>query len=365
MRRGRSTKIQPLYNEYMDETIGQLGEKRLLQQLRSYLGKSPEVIRTFSEDCAVLELDQERYQLVSVDAMVEGVHFRTEYMPPFYIGRKAIKINVSDISAMGGKPQFYMVSIGAPSDTPARMIQDVYEGMSSAADPLGMVCIGGNLSAAENLFLDIFIAGTVAKDAVIMRSGARVGDSIFVTGKLGSAAEGYHLLKDGFRLLGEHEEGLVIPGDQRDSRFVYECVLRHLDPPCLNDVARAVASTKAVHSMIDLSDGIGSDLAEICRESQVGAMLELSRLPIAPGVLYWERKRNQDPLTLALQGGEDYHLLFTASNKDGEILAGRAEKFKIELFEIGRIVPEDEGIHTVNELGQKQPLAKGYEHFRS
>lgn len=347
----------------MDETIRELGEKGLLQQLRRFLGKSPEVVRSFSEDCAVLELDRERYQLVSVDAMVEGVHFRTEFMPPFYIGRKAIKINVSDISAMGGKPQFYMVSIGAPSDTPGRTIQDIYEGMSSAADPLGMVCIGGNLAASPKLFLDIFVTGTVAKDVVTMRNGAQVGDSIFVTGKLGSAAEGYRLLKDGFRLIGE--QGLVMSGDQRDSRYVYECILSQLDPPCLNHPARELANSRAVHAMIDLSDGIGSDLAEICQESQVGATVEISKLPIAPGVLYWERKRNQDPVTLALQGGEDYHLLFTALNKDKEDLARRADEFEIELFEIGKIVPANEGVHTVNELGQKQPLAKGYEHFRS
>lgn len=359
-----SQMLASLYNETMDETIRELGEKGLLQQLRRYLGKSPEVVRSFSEDCAVLKLDDETYQLVSVDAMVEGVHFRTEFMPPFYIGRKAIKINVSDISAMGGKPQFYMASIGAPSDTPARMIQDIYEGMSSAADPLNMVCIGGNLSASPRLFLDIFVTGTVAKDVVTMRNGAQVSDSIFVTGKLGGAAEGYRLLKDGFRLIGEKEQSLVMSGDQRDSRFVYECILSQLDPPCLNHAARELVSSRAVHAMIDLSDGIGSDLAEICHESQVGATVEISKLPIAPGVLYWERKRNQDPVTLALQGGEDYHLLFTASNKDKEDLVRCAEEFQIELFEIGKIVPANEGLQTVNELGQKQSLAKGYEHFR-
>jgi thiamine-monophosphate kinase len=169
------------------------------------------------------------------------------------------------------------------------------------------------------------------------------------------------LLREGFRLMGD---GLILPDQQRDSHLVTEAILSHIDPPCLVDVAGKLAQTSTLSSMIDLSDGIASDLAEICRESEVGARIELSRLPIAPAVLYWERKRNQDPRILALCGGEDYHLLFTVSNKFREMFLRRMEPLNIDLFEIGEIVPSSQGVQAFDENGKSYPLDGGFQHFR-
>jgi thiamine-monophosphate kinase len=346
----------------MTQPIAELGEKRLLQQIKAFLGKSPKIVRSFSEDCAVLDLDGDTYQLFTTDSMIEGIHFEINSMPPFYLGRKAIKVNVSDISAMGGKPEFYMVSLAAPGGTPVEMIQNIYEGMNSVADSCGMICIGGNLSRSEQLIVDIFMIGSVPKDQVIFRSGARVGDDIFVTGNLGGSSEGLALLRDGFRLLAEKEQGLVMPDSQRDSHFVYECILSHLDPPDLNEIAQTLARSRMLHSMIDLSDGLASDLPEICRESRVGAILDLASLPISPGTLYWERKRKRNPAVLALQGGEDYHLLFTASPENSEQLVREVGETK--LFRIGEIVEEKDGIMTVDNSGRKEKLLTGFEHFK-
>jgi thiamine-monophosphate kinase len=283
-------------------------------------------------------------------------------VPFYYVGRKAIKVNLSDIASMGGTPHHYLVSIGAPPETPVQALIDIYEGMNSVTKDLGVHLIGGNLTSAPHLFIDVTVMGTVLKGKIVRRDGARRGDCIFVTGPLGNSAEGLALLRQGFRLLGN---GLILPhGKERDSQMVTEAILSHMDPPCLVEIAQKLAQTSTLTSMIDLSDGIASDLAEICRESKVGARIEFAKLPIAPSVLYWERKRNQDPRILALQGGEDYHLLFTVSKKFREIFLRRVEPLKIDIFEIGQIVPSSQGVHAVDEEGKIYPLENGYQHFR-
>ncbi len=345
----------------MSETLADIGEKKLLQKLRKYLGKNEGIVRTFSEDCAVIDSGGRSYSLYSVDCLMEEVHFRRQYVPFFYLGRKAIKVNVSDIASMGGTPNYYLVSIGAPSDTPVQVLLDIYDGMSSVADDLGVHLIGGNVTSSSQLFIDVTMIGTVPKGQVLQRNGAKKGDSIFVTGYLGNSAEGLMLLREGFRLLGD---GLILPDGQRDGHLATEAILAHIDPPCLVLVSRKLAKTSTLTSMIDLSDGLAADLAEICRESNVGARIELAKLPIAPSVLHWERKRNRDPRNLALYGGEDYHLLFTVNKKLKHLFLRRIERAKINVYEIGQIVAASQGIQAVDENGRIQGLSEGYQHFR-
>jgi thiamine-monophosphate kinase len=345
----------------MTQTLTQLGEKKLLQELKRYMGNAEGIIRTFSEDTAVIDPGGRFYQLFTVDSLVEGVHFRRDYMPFFYVGRKAIKVNLSDIASMGGTPNYYLVSLGLPPDTPVQVIEDIYEGMYSVAKDLNVYLIGGNVSAAAQLFIDITLIGTVLKNKIVQRDGARNGDPIFVTGQLGNSAVGLNLLKEGFRLFGD---GLIFPKGERDSHLVQDAIMNHIDPPCLIDLAQKLAMTSTVTSMIDLSDGLSSDLPEICRESKVGARLDMEKLPIAPAALYWERKRNRDPRILALHGGEDYHLLFTVNKKFREIFMRRIKPQKIIVYEIGQIVPRSEGIHVVDAAGTKYPVEGGFQHFQ-
>lgn len=325
------------------------------------MGSAGEIVRTFSEDTAVIDPGGRSYHLYTVDSLIEGVHFRREYMPFFYVGRKAIKVNLSDIASMAGVPNYYLVSLGLPPDTPVQAIEDIYEGMNSVSKDLNLHLIGGNVSASSQLFVDVTLIGSVAKNKIVQRDGARNGDSIFVSGQLGSSAVGLNLLKEGFRLLGN---GLIFPEGQRDSHFVTEAIMSHIDPPCLVELAQKLAQSATVTSMIDLSDGLSSDLAEICRESKVGAQVEMEKLPVAPAALYWERKRNRDPRILALHGGEDYHLLFTVSKKFREIFLRRTKPLKITLYEIGLIVAQSEGIQVIEADGRKYPMGEGFQHFR-
>lgn len=345
----------------MSETLADLGEKRLLQRLKEYLGEGEGVVRTFSEDCAVIDTGGRTYTLYTVDCLVEEIHFKREYIPFFYVGRKAIKVNISDIASMGGTPKYYLVSIGAPPETPLQVVLDIYDGMAAVTKDLGVLLIGGNVSASPTLFLDVTLTGTVVKGRIVRRNGAKPGDPIFVSGSLGGSAEGLQLLKDGFRLF---QDGLILPKGQRDSHLAMEAILNHMDPPCLVDVGQKLAQSSTLTSMIDLSDGLASDLHEICRESKVGARIDLQKLPIAPSVYYWERKRNRDPRIVALNGGEDYHLLFTVNKKFREMFLRRMESSGLLFYEIGQILEASKGITAVDEEGKIYPLTHGYQHFQ-
>ena len=343
------------------ETLQDIGEKKLLQMLQQYLGKDQSIIRSYSEDCAVIDDGGRNYKLYSVDSLVEGIHFRRDYMPFYFVGRKALKVNLSDIASMGGTPKYYLVSIGAPPGTPVLVLQDVYDGMSSVGKEHDVHMIGGNVTSSNQLFIDVTVLGEVSKQQFLGRNGAKVGDAIFVTGALGEAAVGLSLLREGFRLT---ENGLILPNGKRDSHLVVEAIQTQMDPPSLVDAGKKLARSSFVSAMIDLSDGISSDLKELCQESGVGARIEMRSIPIAPSVLYWEGKRNRDPYILALQGGEDYHLLFTVSRKFRTPFLKFLKTNKLRVFEIGHIVAKSNGIYSVDESGKTHPLHEGFQHFR-
>jgi len=345
----------------MSETLAQIGEKQLLQLLKRYLRTDAEIIRIFSEDCAVIDTGGAYFRLYTVDVLVEGVHFQREYMSGYVLGRKALKVNLSDIGAMGGIPEFYLVSLAAPGNTPVRLIEDMYKGMDETAREYGVRLVGGNVSTSNQLLLEITMVGKVKKKQIVRRDGAQKGDSLFVSGQLGGSAEGLNLLREGFRLIGN---GLILPKGQRDSHLVIEAIQNHIDPPCSVKTGNKLAQTSMVTSMIDLSDGVAADLAELCRESRVGARIDLQSIPIASSVLYWERKRNHDPRILALFGGEDYHLLFTVAGNQRAKFMDRMQKQNITVYEIGKIVPRSRGIQVRNSDGSSFPLEGGYQHFQ-
>jgi thiamine-monophosphate kinase len=326
----------------MDHTIKEIGEKKLLQKLQSYLGNSPSLVRVFSEDCAVLRNNSGRYQLFTTDALVENVHFRLEYADPKTIGRKATLVNLSDISAMGGTPSFFMVSAGFPENTSMEFIEQLYEGMNSA----GIPCVGGNVSRSQFLFLDIFMSGEVAAEEALFRNTARPGDLIFVSSPLGASAAGLKSLNAGHRL--------------EDAGF-HDAIQTHLEPPNHNALGRKLASLKLLSSMIDLSDGLGSDLAEICRESGIGARIQLDLIPIAKSVTELASLMKWNPVELALYGGEDYHLLFTVPAKNKMEFAKHAADLK--LYEIGVMTDHVDEISAVDANGELIPLKEGFQHF--
>ena len=332
----------------MQENVGTVGEKALLRRLRKYVGGEGRVLRAFSEDCAVVDAGAGRLQLMTTDVMVDGLHFRREWMPPFHLGRKAVNVNVSDISAMGGRALFFLVSLGLPPETATAFVDETYRGIESAMKDSTLVLAGGNLSASPVFFIDITMVGEVDRDRVLMRNGAGAGDALFVTGPLGGAACGLALLESGLRIDSTLEE------------WEREGILAQLDPPVLQNSAAWLSASGLVTSMMDLSDGLAADLPELCRESGVGALLQAARIPVARSA---GKLARQDPLRLALTGGEDYHLLFTVSGEGLPEFHRRSGDAGIDFHEVGVIVPAADGIFLQNEAGEKTPLGPGFQHF--
>lgn len=329
------------------ETVQTLGEKNLLSRLRKYVKEGGRIVRAISEDCAVLDHGGGNYQLITVDVMVDGEHFRREWMDAFSLGRKAVNVNVSDISAMGGRAQFFLISLGVPRDTPAAYIDEMYRGVDSACHESNLHLAGGNVTAASVLFVDIVMIGEVAKERLLLRSTAKPGDLIFVTGRLGGAACGLSLLDAGRRL------------DSVTEDWARAAIQSQLDPPVLQNVAGWLAASGMLTSMIDLSDGLASDLPEICRESNVGAEIEALRIPRHE----CPESAGMNGLELALRGGEDYHLLFTVSRARHKDFLQRTREEGLTVFEIGTILPKEDGICIVDQSGIRNPLGPGFQHF--
>ncbi len=343
-----SQMVSGAYNGGMPVQLKEIGEKNLLMKLRRFLSDSPSIVRIFSEDCAVLWGNPGQYKLYTTDALIEDVHFRLEYADPYSIGRKAVLVNLSDISAMGGTPSFFMLSAGFPEDTSVELVEELYQGMLSAAVENNIAFTGGNLTRSPQIFLDISMSGDVSADEALLRNGGKAGDRIFVTAPLGASAAGLTCLKSGFR------------SGKTENSAIGRAIRSHLEPPNNNQLARKIASLKLATSMIDLSDGLAGDLAELCRESGTGARVDISSVPIHPIVEELKNTMKWDPLDLALYGGEDYHLLFTVSPEHKSEFLERMKD--LIMFEIGMLTP-DPGKIFGERNGELFALKTGYEHF--
>ncbi|MEP7214122.1 MAG: thiamine-phosphate kinase [Acidobacteriota bacterium] len=255
------------------------------------------------DDCAVLPKDDQTDQLITADLLVEDIDFRLEWTTPQFLGHKALAVSLSDIAAMGGTPRWAMLTIGVPEHIwNSGFLDDFYEGWGRLAAQFQVELIGGDVSRTpDKIVIDSIVGGEVPKGKAILRSGARPGDRIYVTGQLGGAAAGLKLLESGVRMV--------------DSTEIQKALIeRQLRPFPQIEIGRTLMGANLATSMIDLSDGLSSDLAHICEASGVGAAIDASLLPIDsnPSKLSITR---EDTLDLALNGGEDFELLFTADPK--------------------------------------------------
>ncbi len=227
-----------------------------------------------------------RSVVLTVDALVENVHFRTGWLSPRQLGRKSFLVNVSDVAAMGARPRFALVSVGAPPGYPARDLAALQGGIATAAHEVGAYVVGGNLTRAERLFVSVTLVAD-APTRLVTRQGAAVGDRVYVTGTLGDAALGVRLLQSGGR-------GAT-------------AVRRYREPQPRLQAGRLLVSAGVVSAMMDVSDGLVQDLGHVCEQSGVGAVLRSAAVPRSRGY----RALMGDDDSLALGGGEDYELVFT------------------------------------------------------
>lgn len=334
--------------------ISDLGEFPLIDRVEQIVKlERPDIVVGIGDDVAVLEGRRDDLILATVDSQVEDVHFLRERIAPRQLGRRALAVNLSDIAAIGGRPQYALVSLALPREIEVAWVEELYRGMHEEAERAGVAVVGGNMARSpRGIFIDVCVLGRVRREHLLLRSGAQPGDCVLVTGWLGDAAAGLRLLLD---------SGLVVTG--AEATWLLD---RHLTPiPRLIESA-VIARTGWATAMIDLSDGLSSDIGHICDRSRVGVRIWAERLPVSAAAQRVAGLTATPVWQLALAGGEDYELCFTAPAAAAEALKDAVvAATSTPVTVVGEIVPAEQGRWLVLPNGQEVPLDPGgWEHFR-
>jgi thiamine-monophosphate kinase len=319
-----------------ERTVGEAGERALLDHLRSRVPQGPGVVVGIGDDTAVVETTP--LTLVTTDCLIEGVHFRREWSPPALIGRKALTVNLSDIAAMAGTPRFATVSLALPPDVTIGFIDGLYDGLLERGAEAGVLVVGGNVAATTGpIVVDITLLGD-GGSRILRRAGARPDDLVVVTGTLGSAAAGLRFLGSGARLDADSE--VASAGSWTGApEALRRCLRAQLDPAPPLSFARALGEHDIVHAAMDLSDGLSGDLAALCEASGVGAWLDPASLPLEPCAAAIEKEGGGDAFSLALHGGEDYQLLLAVPPDALDALRDVAVVWEVVVTSIGAFTP--------------------------
>ncbi len=326
------------------------GERRLITALSRIFGPPPpRVLCGIGDDTAILAVEPEQELLWTIDALIEGVHFDLRYTPLRSLGWKSLAVNLSDIAAMGGEPQYALLALGWPPTRDLDQALELAQGMQDAAEEYGVTVIGGDTVAAPaGLTLSLTVIGQVRPGLALRRDGAQVGDEIYVTGPLGLAAAGLEVLRGGVEL----------PKDRQDT--VTAAFLR---PRPQIAAGRLLAGQRLATAAIDLSDGVASDLEQVCLRSGVGAVLTMASLPIPQPVQEVASCLGLDPQDLALKGGEDYQLLFTVNPGKRAVLHLAFARAGLPApTGIGSIVA-GAGIRLRGAKGEQEIAGTGFDHF--
>ena len=333
--------------------FSEIGEFGFIESIKKEcIASLKDVIKGIGDDCAVFGPYSGRVLLFTTDMLVEDIHFLMDKITPYQLGWKAIAVNLSDIAAMGGRPLFILLSLGIPVEMNVELIQDIYKGMKDICEHYRVNILGGDTVASpDKLIINISLIGDAKEKEVIYRSGARPGDKVYLTGNVGDSAAGLKILKNDISL-----------PNSIGSHFIKV----HNEPKPLIETGRIIATSGLASAMIDLSDGLLSDLGHICKESGVGAMLFRSKIPLSSELKLLASLANFNPLDIALSGGEDYLLLVTVPEEkiqDLELLF--KDKRPSPLYLIGEI-REKEGIGMVNDDGSIEEIVlRGFNHFLS
>ena len=335
------------------------GEAALINVIRDKFGapSTGDLALGIGDDAALIHAG-DSLLIVTTDMLVEGTHFRMDITDPYLVGWKSAAVNISDIAAMGGIPTYSFVSIGLP-DIEIEVVESIYEGMHDVSARYGSVIAGGDTVASRGgVVINVTQLGTVESGKVARRDGAEPGDAILVTNTIGDSRAGLELLlRFGLPPLTPPCKG----GDW-GARGSEQCVLSHLKPEPRVNEARAAVATGKVHAMMDLSDGLASDLCKLCEASKVGARVIADALPISEDLHIAAARLDADPIHLAAGGGEDYELLLTCDAKSAPEIARAVASTGSTIRAIGEIV-EGHGVVLVLPTGEEEPIGGSWEHF--
>ena len=340
--------------------IGDVGERELLRRLQARIPEAPGVRVGVGDDTALVEVQSPA--LVTADSLVEGVHFLCESAPARLLGRKALAVNLSDVAAMGGVGRHAIVSLCLPPELELDWVDSLYDGLLERAAESGVGIVGGNVARSRAaVVIDVTLIGETR--GPLLRSGAKPRDLVVVTGELGAAAEGLALLRQGARL--DEDGQLKATAGWTDSSrdAVQACLRAQLDPRPPLALAGSLAERGLAHAGMDLSDGLSSDLAEMCRQSGVGARVDAEAVPVAHDVEELERARGGDALSLALHGGEDYELLLAVGPDDFEALEELARVWSVSVHAVGEFLEDSPEVRLRSADGERALLPGGHDHF--
>ncbi|HHO47409.1 MAG TPA: thiamine-phosphate kinase [Desulfobacteraceae bacterium] len=330
-----------------------MNERGIIELLGSMTAAAaPDLLQGIGDDCAVIRKNSRQSWLVTMDTLVESVHFDRNWHPPDKLGRKAVSVNVSDIAAMGGTPLFLFLSLGMPPGFDARWLTSFSRGLADACREYGCILAGGDtVRSPAGMVVTVAVIGETPTRQVVLRSGAKAGDSIWVSGHPGRAAAGLELCRLG----------------RTDDPSFAGLVEAHLNPQPRLELGRRLAENRLIHAMMDLSDGLATDLAHICARSKVGAVVDpagMRRDPLlaAAGLL------DKDPDQWILSGGEDFELVFTAACQHSAAIVDLAARLEVPVARIGRI-DDKQGVRAMRTLPGRNHSVEvdisfsGYDHF--
>jgi thiamine-monophosphate kinase len=331
-------------------TVSDLSERDLIARVRSRLPPPPPwLVVGIGDDAAVIEPERNRLDVLSVDAMVDQVHFDRRFTPPDAIGYRALAVNVSDLAAMGASPRFALLSMALPPALPIDDFDAIVTGFVRGASRYRLQVVGGNLTRTPGpLVIDVTAAGSVKRRVMLTRAGARPGDEVYVSGSLAAAAAGLQALQAG---------AACQPDDP--------CISRYLYPEPRLRLTTLLARNRAATACMDLSDGLADGLAQIAETSGVGMLIDAAALPIEPAARRWFESVGKNPLDETLRAGDDYEVLFTARPRHRGRLRPLLRDGSVAITRIGTCTA-DGGVvlrRTMEGGTADTPIPAGFSHF--
>ncbi|MBT8255045.1 MAG: thiamine-phosphate kinase [Bacteroidia bacterium] len=334
-------------------SISELGEFGLIDHLTRDIKLTHEsTLKGIGDDAAVLAQDEKKVKVITTDLLVEGVHFDLSYMPLKHLGYKAVMVNLSDVYAMNAEATHITVSLAVSNRFPVEALEELYAGIKTAAALYQVDVIGGDTtSSTSGMVISITALGEVENDKVVYRNGAKANDLLVVTGDLGAAYLGLQVLER------EKQVFEANPNAQPELDQYTYLVERQLKPEARKDIPKLLQDLEVIPtSMIDISDGLSSEIIHLCKQSKVGCNLYEEKIPLDPQVIATCEEFQLDSTTIALSGGEDYELLFTIGNEDFPKI-----KANPNFTVIGHMTLEKEGMHLITRANTKIPLiARGW-----
>ena len=329
-----------------------MGEFGLIERIQTQLSlPHKDIIKGIGDDASVTGIEKGKALLSTTDILIEGVHFDLRFTSAYDLGKKALAVNISDIAAMGGAPRFFLITLGIPPKLSVEFIDEFTSGIREVSDSCKTYIVGGDTSfSPEQFIINITVLGEAFSGDVIYRNNAHIEDQIFVTGNLGDSALGLKILRES--------------SCAKVEETFKELIEKHLCPTPRVSEAALIAKNRIATAMIDISDGLISDLGHICNQSKVGAKIWIENLPLSDAFQKYSMRFTDNPMEMPLSGGEDYELLFTVNKRKMDVLKKIQPILQTRVTHIGEIVEQKNGITVLHRSGQRHSVKrKGFDHF--